>query len=39
MFKTFILANSRNNRVVSAGQPAEHNALIFRSIDAIVSEI
>ena len=39
MFKTPILANSRNNSVVGAALPAEHNALTLRSIGPIVSEI
>ena len=32
-------ANWRNNSVVGAAQPAEHNALTLMSIDPIVSEI
>jgi hypothetical protein len=39
MFKTLILANSRNNSVFGAAQPAEHNALTLRSIGPIVFEI
>jgi hypothetical protein len=39
MFKTLIHANSRNDSVVGAALPAEHNALTHRSIGPIVSDI
>jgi hypothetical protein len=39
MFKTLIIANWRNNSVVGATQPAEHNAFKLRSIGLIVFEI